>query len=137
MEEIKVDRESLYVSPIAQPLAGLKMEDKLYKISKKLIDYKCVKRGVKEVGKALRKNLKGLVVFAADVSPVDVLSHIPVQCERKTIPYIFIRSRLQLGLNSDTKRPTSVIMMTFPTEENKTSKKLKKIYKKVKQTLYE
>ena len=54
------------------------MEDKLYKISKKLIDFKCVKRGVKEVGKAIRKNLKGLVVFAADVSPVDVLSHIPV-----------------------------------------------------------
>ncbi len=75
-------------------MAGLKMEDKLYKISKKLIDFKSVKRGVKEVGKAIRKNLKGLVVFAADVSPVDVLSHIPVQCERKKIPYIFIRSRL-------------------------------------------
>ena len=38
-----------------------------------------------------------LCVFAADVSPVDVLSHLPVQCESNNIPYIFIRSRLELG----------------------------------------
>ena len=75
-------------------MAGEKLEDKILSITKKFIDYKCVKRGVKEVGKSLRKNLKGLVVFAADVSPVDVLSHLPVQCERKKIPYIFVRSRL-------------------------------------------
>lgn len=117
-------------------MAGDKLEDKIYSMSKKLIDYKCIKRGVKEVGKAIRKNAKGLVVFAADVSPVDVLSHIPVQCEKKELPYIFVRSRLQLGLNSDTKRPTSVIMMTFPQDETKIGKKLKKIYKKVKESLY-
>lgn len=78
MEEININREQLYVSPIATPLAGLKLEDKIYSMSKKLIDYKCIKRGVKEVGKAIRKNMTGLVVFAADVSPVDVLSHIPI-----------------------------------------------------------
>lgn len=94
MEEINIDRNSLYVSPIATPLAGEKIEDKIYSISKKLIEHKCIKRGVKEVGKAIRKGLDGLVVFAADVSPVDVLSHIPVQCEKKELPYIYVRSRL-------------------------------------------
>ena len=37
-----------------------------------------VKRGVKEVGKGIRKGHKGLVIFAADVSPPDVLSHLPI-----------------------------------------------------------
>lgn len=58
---------------------------------------KNVKRGVKEVGKAIRKGMTGICVFAADVSPVDVLSHLPVQCETNDIPYVFIRSRVDLG----------------------------------------
>lgn len=42
------------------------------------ITIKHIKRGVKEVGKALRKKTPGIVVFAADISPVDVLSHLPI-----------------------------------------------------------
>ena len=61
--------------------------------------HKNVKRGVKEVGKSIRKGAKGICVFAADVSPVDVLSHLPVQCENNAIPYIYIRSRLMLGIS--------------------------------------
>jgi len=38
--------------------------------------------------------------MAADVSPVDVISHIPVFCETKEVPYAFIRSRFELGLAS-------------------------------------
>ncbi len=94
MEEIKIQKDLLYVSPIAEPLAGEKLEEKLYKLTKKFISLKGVKRGVKEVGKSIRKGHKGLVIFAADISPVDVISHLPIQCEKKKIPYIFVRSRL-------------------------------------------
>ena len=108
-----VDKSKLYVCPIATPLAGDKLERKLLRLSKKIIKLKGVKRGVKEVGKAIRKGLEGIVIFAADVSPPDVISHLPVQCERKGIPYIFVRSRVELGLAADTKRPTSVVMLTL------------------------
>jgi len=53
-----------------------------------------LRRGVKDVVKAIKKGAKGVVVLAADVSPVDVISHIPVLCEDNQIPYIFVRSRL-------------------------------------------
>jgi len=36
--------------------------------------------------------------LAADVTPVDVISHIPVLCEESGIPYIFVRSRMELGV---------------------------------------
>ena len=75
---MKVNRDQLYVSPIAEPLAGEKLEEKLYKLTKKFISLKLVKRGVKEVGKSIRKGHKGLVIMAADISPPDVLSHLPV-----------------------------------------------------------
>ena len=94
MEEVEIKRDQLYISPIAEPLAGEKLEEKLLRLTKKFINLKLVKRGVKEVGKSIRKGHKGLVIFAADISPPDVLSHLPIQCEKKKIPYIFIRSRL-------------------------------------------
>jgi H/ACA ribonucleoprotein complex subunit 2 len=53
-----------------------------------------------------------IVVIAADISPMDVISHIPVLCEDHNIPYIYIKSRAQLGEASATKRPTSVVMIS-------------------------
>jgi H/ACA ribonucleoprotein complex subunit 2 len=82
---------------------------------------KTLRRGVKEVVKALRKsapstsdasNPFAIVVIAADISPMDVISHIPVLCEDHSVPYIYIKSRAQLGEASATKRPTSVVMIS-------------------------
>lgn len=85
--------------------------------------HKTLKRGVKEVVKAVRKSSTNLpasslnedpsavVVIAADISPMDVISHIPVLCEEHNIPYIFVTSRAELGAAGNTKRPTSVVMI--------------------------
>lgn len=73
-----------------------------------------------------------IVIFAADVSPVDVIAHLPVQCEEKDLPYAFIRSRLELGQAAQTKRPTSVVLLMTPPEDNeKLTKKHSKIAKKL------
>lgn len=81
---------------------------------------KSLKRGVKEVVKALRKTPStaqdagppSVVILAADISPMDVISHIPVLCEDHNIPYLFVKSRAELGAAGNTKRPTSVVMVT-------------------------
>lgn len=54
----------------------------------------------------------GVVVLAADISPMDVISHIPVLCEDHKVPYIFVSSRAELGAAGNTKRPTSVVMVS-------------------------
>jgi H/ACA ribonucleoprotein complex subunit 2 len=85
---------------------------------------KTLKRGVKEVVKSLRKSPTtgpssgstadaiGVVIIAADISPMDVISHIPVLCEDHNIPYVYVASRAELGLASKSKRATSVVMLT-------------------------
>jgi H/ACA ribonucleoprotein complex subunit 2 len=88
---------------------------------------KTLKRGVKEVVKSLRKSPQGagntlgsgVVILAADISPMDVISHIPVLCEDHNVPYIFVTSRAELGAAGNTKRPTSVVMVS----ENRTGAK--------------
>jgi H/ACA ribonucleoprotein complex subunit 2 len=57
--------------------------------------------------------------LAGDVSPVDVISHIPILCEKNKVPYVYIPSREDLGTASQTKRPTSVVMLLTPPEDNK------------------
>lgn len=69
--------------------------------------------------------------MAADISPPDVLSHIPGICEGKGIPYVFVKSRMELGSAAETKKPTSVVLLTAP-ESEKTLKKFNSIKDKVK-----
>lgn len=66
----------------------------------------------------------GVVILAADISPMDVISHLPVLCEDHNVPYIFVTSRAELGAAGNTKRPTSVVMVS---EQRTGSKKTEKI----------
>lgn len=52
-----------------------------------------------------------LVILAGDISPLDILSHLPVLCEEQDVPYIFVASKEALGAASSTKRPTSTVMI--------------------------
>jgi H/ACA ribonucleoprotein complex subunit 2 len=107
------DRENrLFVSPIADPMASDKLTKKVLKLIKKGMKDKLVRRGVKETVKAVRKGQnKGLVIIAADISPIDVLSHLPLLCEEKGIPYVYVRSRAEVGEACKTKRPTSCVLI--------------------------
>ncbi len=111
-EPVKTYEELLeLVSVIAKPMASKKLTKKLYKVVKKSQSAKKLKRGVREVVKGLRKDMKGLVVLAGDISPIDVISHIPIFCEDKGVPYCYVPSRRELGAACLTSRPTSVVMV--------------------------
>lgn len=99
------------VLPFARPLAPKDLNKKVLKTIKKASKAKHVKRGVKEVVKGLRKGNKGLVIIAGDISPGDVVSHLPVLCEDNKVPYVFIPSKEDLGSAGATKRPTSCVMI--------------------------
>ncbi|KAH9818083.1 50S ribosomal protein L30e-like protein [Melampsora americana] len=100
------------LSPIAHPLADKKLGKRVLRTVKKGSKHRFIRRGVKEVVKALRKGDKGLVVMAGDISPMDVLTHIPLLAEENGSGYIFVTSKESLGLASSTKRPTSCVMIS-------------------------
>jgi len=104
-------RSASGLSVIANPLAEEKLLKKTLKLVKKASKGKKIRRGVKEVQKALRKKQKGVCVLAGDISPIDVISHLPVMCEENDVPYVFVPSKAELGGAGSTKRPTSCIMV--------------------------
>ena len=62
-----------------------------------------------------------LLVLAADITPIDIISHLPVMCEEAQIPYVFVSSKEELGHASSTKRPTSCVMIC-PNQKRKKPK---------------
>lgn len=42
---------------------------------------------------------------------MDVIMHFPILCEEHGVPYLYVRSRADLGVAACTKRATSVVML--------------------------
>uniref|UniRef100_A0A8C6AN27 H/ACA ribonucleoprotein complex subunit 2 n=1 Tax=Monodon monoceros TaxID=40151 RepID=A0A8C6AN27_MONMO len=80
------------------------------------VKQKQIRRGVKEVQKFINKGEKGIMVLAGDTLPIEVYCHLPVMCEDRNLPYVYIPSKTDLGAAAGSKRPTCVIMVK-PHEE--------------------
>ena len=78
-----------------------------------------LKKGVNEVTKAIERGVARLVVMAEDVTPEEVLMHIPALCEEKQIAYVYVPSKLELGKAAGIEVPTSAIAVTEEGEGKK------------------
>ncbi|MHA1105867.1 MAG: ribosomal L7Ae/L30e/S12e/Gadd45 family protein [Promethearchaeota archaeon] len=56
-----------------------------------------IRKGMNEVTKAIERNLAKLVVMAEDVSPPEILFHVPLLCDEKKIPYAYLSTKKELG----------------------------------------
>ncbi|XVF11696.1 hypothetical protein REPUB_Repub08aG0050000 [Reevesia pubescens] len=114
-KEEEKKKKILAIAPIAKPLAGKKLSKKTLKLVRKAAEHKCLKRGVKEVVKSIRRGHKGLCVIAGNISPIDVITHVPILCEEADIPYVYVHSKEDLATAGATKRPTCcVLVLTKP-----------------------
>ncbi|KAF8818513.1 putative 60S ribosomal protein L7a [Cardiosporidium cionae] len=126
----------LFLSPISSPLLEGKALERSLRLIKKAVVYeresrqqnkqsntiasktiaksssvRCLKRGVQEVTKSLRKGSTGILFLAADVYPVDIIAHLPILCEEKDILYAYLGSKKTLGMACRSKRATSAILV--------------------------
>ncbi|XP_015789228.1 H/ACA ribonucleoprotein complex subunit 2-like protein [Tetranychus urticae] len=100
-----------YVSVIAKPMASRKMTKKLLKLTKKAAKKKGIVAGLKNVQKQIRRGDKGIIVIAGDVTPIDVISHLPVLCEENDIPFAFVPLRYDISAAMGVKRPCVMVMI--------------------------
>jgi len=56
-----------------------------------------VRKGTNESTKAIERGIAKLVVIAEDVTPPEVVAHLPILCEERKIPYVFVPSKDQIG----------------------------------------
>ncbi|XP_043790428.1 H/ACA ribonucleoprotein complex subunit 2-like protein [Apis laboriosa] len=110
--EISYEEKLKYTNPIAKPMASKKLTKKIYKCIKKASKHKSyLRNGLKDVQKHLRKGEKGLVVFAGDVFPIEIMCHLPIVCEDKNIPYCYTPSRQDIGTAMGVKRGSLMVLI--------------------------
>lgn len=65
--------------------------------------------------KTLNRGISEFIVMAADTEPIEILLHLPLLCEDKNVPYVFVPSRTALGRACSVTR--AVIACSVTTNE--------------------
>lgn len=76
-----------------------------------------VRKGVNEATKAIERSQAKLVVYAADVSPKEIVMHLRPLCTDKGIPVIEVKNKTELGRAAGIGVPTSAIAVVNAGEE--------------------
>jgi U4/U6 small nuclear ribonucleoprotein SNU13 len=76
-------------------------------------NYKQLLKGANESTKALSRGIAEFIVLAADAEPLEILLHIPLLCEDKNVPYVFVPSKQGLGRATGVSRPVIACAVTI------------------------
>ena len=89
----------------AYPLAKPDMAGSILDLIQQAANYKQIRKGANEATKTLNRGTAELIVLAADAEPLEILLHLPLLCEDKNVPYIFVKSKTALGRACGVSRP--------------------------------
>lgn len=81
----------------AYPLASHGLSTTILDLVQQAANYKQLKKGANEATKTLNRGTAEVIVLAADTEPLEILLHLPLVCEDKNVPYVFVKSRAALG----------------------------------------
>ena len=108
MAEADVDK----VNPKAYPLSDPQLTVTILDLLQQATNYKQIKKGANEATKALNRGIAEFIVMAADTEPIEILLHLPLLCEDKNVPYVFVPSKSALGRACGVSRPVIACAVT-------------------------
>ncbi|XP_017848059.1 NHP2-like protein 1 homolog [Drosophila busckii] len=100
------------VNPKAFPLADAQLTSKIMNLLQQALNYNQLRKGANEATKTLNRGLADIVVLAGDTEPIEILLHLPLLCEDKNVPYVFVRSKQALGRACGVSRPIVACSVT-------------------------
>ncbi|BGP30171.1 RNA binding protein snu13 [Rhodotorula toruloides] len=102
-------------NPKAFPLADAALTNQILDLVQQASHYKQLKKGANEATKTLNRGICEFIVMTADTEPIEILLHLPLLCEDKNVPYVFVPSKTALGRACGVSRP--VIAASITTNE--------------------
>src|SRR5579862_1204471 len=75
-----------------------------------------IRVGTNEVTKSSERAEAKLVVMAEDVDPVEILVHVPMLCEEKRIPYVYVPKKQRLGQSAGLSKSAASVAIVEPGE---------------------
>ncbi|CAE6450531.1 RNA binding protein snu13 [Ceratobasidium sp. 392] len=99
-------------NPKAFPLADANLTNQILDLVQQAGQYKQLKKGANEATKTLNRGIAEFIVLTADTEPIEILLHLPLLCEDKNVPYVFVPSKTALGRACDVTRPVIACSVT-------------------------
>ncbi|PSN59423.1 L30e-like protein [Corynespora cassiicola Philippines] len=99
----------------AWPLADAALSQEILDLVQQSTHYRQIKKGANEATKTLNRGISEIVVLAADTTPLAIILHLPLLCEDKNVPYVYVPSKMALGRACGVARP--VIAASITTNE--------------------
>jgi len=93
------------------------VQDLAYDLVEKARDNGKISKGANEATKQVERGQAKLVVMAEDVTPEEVLAHMPILCEEKNIPYAYVPSKEELGRSAGLHVSTASVAILDPGKE--------------------
>ncbi|CAH1756782.1 15672_t:CDS:2 [Entrophospora sp. SA101] len=100
------------INPKAFPLADADLTNQILDLVQQALNYKQLKKGANEATKTLNRGMSEFIVMTADTEPIEILLHLPLLCEDKNVPYIFVPSKTALGRACGVSRPVIAVSIT-------------------------
>lgn len=100
------------VNPKAFPLSNPALTNKILDLVQQAANYKQLKKGANEATKTLNRGISEFIIMTADTEPLEILLHLPLLCEDKNVPYVFIPSKEGLGRACGVSRPVIACSIT-------------------------
>ncbi|AMD30906.1 MAG: 50S ribosomal protein L7Ae [Acidilobus sp.] len=105
------------------------LAEDVYKLVTKARESGKLKKGTNETTKAVERGVAKLVVIATDVDPPEIVEHLPLLCDSKKIPFVYVPSKKRLGEAAKIDVAAASIAIVDPGEG---AEDLKKIVDRVK-----
>ena len=96
-ESLQLNAMTAAPNPKAFPLADTQLSNKIVDLVQQASHYKQLKKGANEATKTLNRGISEFIIMAADTEPLEILLHLPLLCEDKNVPYVFVPSKTALG----------------------------------------
>lgn len=86
-----------------------------------------IKAGINEVTKAIERGTAKLVIIAEDVSPAEIVMHLPILCKEKNVPFSYVTTKKELGEKANLRTATASIAIIESTADGEIKDLAKKL----------
>ena len=120
----------------AWPKANNEMGKEILEVANKAKHFGLLKKGANETTKALNRGVADLVVLAADTEPLEIILHLPLLCEDKNVPYVYVKKQADLGKACGVSRNIIAVAILYkPGEKSPIEDTVKDLKDRVEQLL--
>ncbi|MFG1519139.1 MAG: 50S ribosomal protein L7Ae [Thermoplasmataceae archaeon] len=72
-----------------------------------------IKKGTNEVIKSVERGESKLVVISEDVTPPEVVYYLPMLCDERKVPFVYVKKKTDLGARVGISTAASISVVDF------------------------